>query len=126
MLATQRQVDEELDWLALRMVPGLGARTAVKLLDRFRTPGAIFRASRSELEDAGASEALAQAIEWTLPNSSRCTALPVRGNHDSHGEKWPIRPQPSYWATASRSGSAPPMGSGRTSPSGSRSGGGRG
>lgn len=62
MLAARMQEDEELDWLALRMVPGLGARTAAKLLERFRAPGAIFRASRSELEAAGATGSLAQTI----------------------------------------------------------------
>ena len=30
--------EEELYWLALQLVPGLGARGAGKLLDRFRTP----------------------------------------------------------------------------------------
>lgn len=62
MLAARLQPDEELDWLALRMVPGLGARTAGKLLERFRTPAAIFRASRSELEEAGAAGGLAQTL----------------------------------------------------------------
>ena len=62
MQAARLQADEELDWLALRMVPGLGARTAAKLLERFRTPGAIFRASRSELEAAGVGGGLAQTI----------------------------------------------------------------
>ena len=42
--------DEELHWLALRLVPGLGARNAGKLIDRFRTPQAVLRASRTELE----------------------------------------------------------------------------
>ena len=54
--------DEELYWLALKLVPGLGARTAGKLLDRFRTPQAVFRASRTELEAAGVSGAVAQSI----------------------------------------------------------------
>ncbi len=45
--------EEELHWLALTLVPGLGARTANKLLDRFRTAQAIFRASHSELEATG-------------------------------------------------------------------------
>jgi DNA processing protein len=54
--------EEELHWLALKLVPGLGARTSNKLLDRFRTPVAIFRASRTELESAGASGATAQSI----------------------------------------------------------------
>jgi DNA processing protein len=54
--------EEELHWLALKLVPGLGTRTAAKLLDRFRTPQAIFRASRTELEGAGVSGAVAQSI----------------------------------------------------------------
>jgi DNA processing protein len=54
--------EDELHWLALKLVPGLGARTSGKLLDRFRTPQAIFRASRTELEAAGLSGALAQTV----------------------------------------------------------------
>src|ERR1039458_6153264 len=59
--------EEELHWLALKLIHGLGARTSGKLLDRFRTPQAIFRASRTELEAAGVSGAVAQSI------SSGCT-----------------------------------------------------
>src|ERR1039457_6824316 len=54
--------EEELYWLALKLVPGLGTRTSGKLLDRFRTPQAIFRASRTELEAAGVNGAVAQSI----------------------------------------------------------------
>ena len=54
--------DEELHWLALRLVPGLGARNAGKLIDRFRTPQAVLRASRTELEAAGVSGGVAQSI----------------------------------------------------------------
>src|SRR5262245_27219948 len=54
--------EEEIYWLALRLVPGLGSRTSTRLLDRFRTPQAIFRASRTELEGAGANGAVAQSI----------------------------------------------------------------
>jgi DNA processing protein len=54
--------EEEIYWLALTLVPGLGTRTANKLLDRFRAPQAIFRASRTELETAGVSGAVAQSI----------------------------------------------------------------
>jgi len=49
-------------WLALRLVPGLGARTAARLLETFGTPEAIFRASRTELEEAGLSGSVAQSI----------------------------------------------------------------
>jgi DNA processing protein len=54
--------EEELHWLALRMVPGLGTRKSASLIDRFRTPQAIFRASASELQDAGVSGAVAHSI----------------------------------------------------------------
>jgi DNA processing protein len=62
MQATTLGQDEELHWLALRLVPGLGARNAGKLIERFRTPQAVLQASRSELEAAGISGAVAQSI----------------------------------------------------------------
>lgn len=54
--------EEELHWLALKLVPGLGTRISKKLLDRFRSPEAIFRASRTELEGSGMSAAVAQSV----------------------------------------------------------------
>jgi DNA processing protein len=54
--------DEELHWIALRVVPGLGTRKAKQLIDIFRSPQAVFRASRSELESAGITPSVAQSI----------------------------------------------------------------
>ncbi|HEY7337098.1 MAG TPA: DNA-processing protein DprA [Bryobacteraceae bacterium] len=54
--------DDHLHWLALRMTPGLGTRKAAQLIGVFRSPQAIFRASRSELESAGVSASVAQSI----------------------------------------------------------------
>ncbi len=54
--------ETELHWLALRMTPGLGTRTAVRLIETFKTPEAVFRASRSELEAAGVPSGLARSI----------------------------------------------------------------
>jgi DNA processing protein len=54
--------DEELHWLALRLTPGLGARTAVQLLERFHTPQALFQASVAELEAAGAPPGAARNL----------------------------------------------------------------
>src|SRR5579864_638992 len=54
--------ETELHWLALRMTPGLGTRTAVQLIETFKTPQAVFRASRSELEAAGVASGLAQSV----------------------------------------------------------------
>jgi len=55
-------LEDEICWLALRMVPGLGTRRIGLLLERLRTPQAIFRASVSELEAAGLSGAVARSV----------------------------------------------------------------
>jgi DNA processing protein len=54
--------DDIIHWLALRMTPGLGTRKAGKLVEIFRTPQAIFRATRSELQSAGLAPAIAQSV----------------------------------------------------------------
>src|SRR5258705_13893279 len=53
---------DALYWLALRMTPGLGTRKAGQILEIFRSPQAIFRASRSELQAAGLSAGVAQSL----------------------------------------------------------------
>jgi len=85
--------EEELHWLALALVPGLGTRTAGKLLDRFRTPQAVFRASRSELEAAGVGGVVAQSI------SSGCSfedALDQQDKMSAHGTVVVVRSDPRY------------------------------
>jgi DNA processing protein len=62
MLAPILNQEEELHWLALRLVPGLGTRKSGQLIERFRTAPAVFRASRSELEAAGIPGGVAQSI----------------------------------------------------------------
>jgi DNA processing protein len=54
--------EEDLYWLALCMVPGLGTRKAGQLIEFFRSAPAVFRASRTELEGLGLSAAIAQSI----------------------------------------------------------------
>lgn len=54
--------EEELYWLALKLIPGLGTRRAGKLIERFRSPQSVFRASRSELEAFGLPGSSAQSI----------------------------------------------------------------
>lgn len=44
------------------MTPGLGARSAIQLLDAFRTPQAIFRASPSEIQAVGIAAAVARNL----------------------------------------------------------------
>jgi DNA processing protein len=59
--------EQELHWLALLLVPGLGARKASLLLSRFRTPEEIFRASKGDIENLQIAGGIAQSI------SSGCT-----------------------------------------------------
>ena len=59
---TELSPEQQLHWLALKLVPGLGLRHAKRLIDRYRTPLAIFRASKSELEAVGLSPSVAQSI----------------------------------------------------------------
>ena len=55
-------LEDQLSWLALRMVPGLGHRRAVPLVRQFRSAEAVFHASTHELVAAGIPGALAQSI----------------------------------------------------------------
>ncbi len=54
--------EQELHWLALKMTPGLGTRSAAQLVQKLRTPEAIFRASVTELEGHGLARSIAQSI----------------------------------------------------------------
>src|SRR5688572_10171093 len=54
--------EHELHWLALELVPGLGPRKAVQLIEKFRSIESVFRASREELEACGLSGSVAQSI----------------------------------------------------------------
>jgi DNA processing protein len=54
--------EEELHWLALRMVPGLGVLRSLRLIEQWKSPQAVFRASPSELEASGLSASLARSI----------------------------------------------------------------
>ncbi len=54
--------EEELYWLALRLVPGLGTRRSAQLLERFGSPQAIFRADPNELESCGLNGSVARSV----------------------------------------------------------------
>lgn len=49
-------------WLALLLVPDLGARTAHKLIQHFGSPEAVFSGSLTEIEGCGTTARAAQAI----------------------------------------------------------------
>jgi hypothetical protein len=62
VLAPALTKEDELHWLALCLIPGLGTRKAGQLIERYQSPRAIFRASRSELESRGLAGSVAQTI----------------------------------------------------------------
>lgn len=62
-------LDDYVGWLALALTPGLGARTAGKLLREFGSPDAIFSASLTSLEAQHLPVAVAQALHSRRPLS---------------------------------------------------------
>jgi DNA processing protein len=54
--------EDELHWIALRLVPGIGTRRGVQLIEKFGTPQLLFRASVSELESVGVPPGAARSL----------------------------------------------------------------
>ena len=67
--------DDYVGWLALALTPGLGARTAGKLLREFGSPDAIFNASLTSLEGQRVPAAVAQALHSKRPLSDAAKEL---------------------------------------------------
>jgi DNA processing protein len=67
--------DDYVGWLALALTPGLGARTAGKLLREFGSPDAIFNASLTALEAQRLPAAVAQAVHSRRPLSDAAKEL---------------------------------------------------
>jgi DNA processing protein len=84
--------EEELHWLALVLVAGLGARKAALLLDRFRSPREIFQLPAQELEAAGLAPSVARSIasgctfEDAVRQQERMKAAGVRAIPLTSGE----------------------------------------
>jgi DNA processing protein len=67
--------DDYIGWLGLALTPGLGARTAGKLLREFGSPDAIFNASLTALEGQRLPAAVAQALHSRRPLSDAAKEL---------------------------------------------------
>src|SRR5271155_5736022 len=67
--------DDYIGWLALALTPGLGGRTAGKLLREFGSPDAIFSASLTALEGQRLPAAVAQALHSRRPLSDAAKEL---------------------------------------------------
>src|SRR5688572_7080965 len=51
-----------MNWLALRFIPGLGNRTALKLVNAVGSASGVFRASATELESLGAPSHVVRSL----------------------------------------------------------------
>ena len=67
--------DDYIGWLALALTPGLGARTAGKLLREFGGPDAVFNASLTALEAQNLPAQVAQALHSRRPLSDAAREL---------------------------------------------------
>jgi DNA processing protein len=56
-------LDAIADWVTLMSAPGVGPRTATRLLDRYGSPGAVVAASRRALADVGLATAAIDALK---------------------------------------------------------------
>jgi DNA processing protein len=56
------QIDTSFSWLALALTPGLASRLSARVLRKFGSPDAVFRASLTELESCRLPTEVAQAI----------------------------------------------------------------
>ncbi len=62
MAAPGKKTEEELHWLALRLVPGLGTRVALRLVEALGSAVDVFRASSTELEALGVASHVVRNI----------------------------------------------------------------
>ncbi|MCH7977713.1 MAG: DNA-protecting protein DprA [Acidobacteria bacterium] len=62
MAAPGKKAEEDLHWLALRLLPGLGTRVALRLVEALGSAVDIFRASATELEALGVSSHVVRNI----------------------------------------------------------------
>lgn len=62
MAAPGKKTEEDLHWLALRLLPGLGTRVALRLVEALGSAVDIFRASATELEALGVSSHVVRNI----------------------------------------------------------------
>src|SRR5579871_522271 len=69
------ETQDYLGWIALALTPGLGARTAGRLLAEFGSPEAVFNASLTALEGQRLPAAVAQAIHSRQPISTAAKEL---------------------------------------------------
>jgi DNA processing protein len=60
-----RLTDEQREWLALSLVPGVGTAYFIRLLARFRSPGAVLRASQGALREVVGPKLAERIAQYT-------------------------------------------------------------
>lgn len=75
--------DQELHWLALVLVPGLGPRKAKQLVETFRTPEEIFRATPADLEACGIPGGIARSLASGCTFEDAATQLQLLRKFDA-------------------------------------------
>ena len=98
--------DDYLGWLALALTPGLGARTAGKLLRELGSPDAIFNASLTALEGQNLPAQVAQALHSRRPLSDAARELAQVQAIGCHLLTWD---EPSYPARLREIYDPPPL-----------------
>lgn len=98
--------DDYLGWLALALTPGLGARSAGKLLREFGSPDAVFSASLTALEAQHIPAAVAQTIHSGQPLSAAAREL---ANTQANGCRLLTWDEPQYPARLREIYDPPPL-----------------
>ena len=62
MISPAADWETSLYWLALRLLPGLSGRNAIKLIQAFGSPAGIFHDSVTELRSVGLRTTIAESI----------------------------------------------------------------
>ena len=95
-------MDTELGWLALTLVPGVGARTFYRLIQRFGSPERIFAAPRSHLEQVpGLKGGTIDAIRSFPPDKAAKREMARLGELGIRIIRWGTEEYPTFLANIS-------------------------
>ena len=95
-------MNTELGWLALTLVPGVGARTFHRLIKRFGSPDHVFAARRSHLEQVpGLQKGSIEVIRSLEARKTAEKEMTRLRSHGIHLIQWGTEEYPAYLANIS-------------------------
>ncbi len=95
-------MNTELGWLALTLVPGVGARTFHRLIQRFGSPDRVFTARRSHLEQVpGLQKGSIEVIRSLEARKTAEREMTRLRSHGIHLIQWGTEEYPAYLANIS-------------------------